>query len=55
MVGTRTNVVTSFEIGGRFVLESPYFPASLENTARNFELEEVSADKAYSSRKTSNW
>jgi hypothetical protein len=51
MVRTRTNVVTSVEIGGRFEHESPYFPASLENTARNFELEEVSADKAYSSSK----
>jgi hypothetical protein len=51
MVGTRTNVFTSVEIGGRFEHESPYLPALLENTALNFELEEVSADKAYSSRK----
>lgn len=51
MVGTKTNIVTSVEISGRFEHESPYFPALLENTARNFTLEEVSGDKAYSSRK----
>jgi transposase len=51
MVGVRTNVVTGIEIGGRYEHESPYFPALLEGTARNFELENVLADKAYSSHK----
>ncbi|MBV9453198.1 MAG: transposase [Rubrobacter sp.] len=51
MVGVKTNIVTSIEISGRYDHESPLFPALVENTARNFTLESVSADKAYSSRK----
>ncbi len=51
MCGAKTNVVTSVEISGKYEHESPYFPALIEDTARNFKLEEVSADKAYSSRK----
>ncbi len=51
MVGVRTNVVTGIEIGGRYEHESPYFPILLEGTARNFRVENVLADKAYSSRR----
>lgn len=51
MVGVKTNVVTSVEISGRHAHDSPFFPALIEGTARNFQLEGVSADKAYSSRK----
>lgn len=50
MVGTRTNVVTAVVISDRDANDSPQFPTLVEQTARNFQMAEVSADKAYSSR-----
>jgi hypothetical protein len=50
MVGTKTNIVTAVVISDRDAHDSPQFPALVEQTARNFTLAEVSADKAYSSR-----
>lgn len=49
MTGTKTNVVTSVEITGRHDHDSQELPALVEKTAANFNVEEVSADKAYSS------
>jgi transposase len=50
MCGVKTNVVTSVEISGRFGADSPFFKPLFETTARHFDVKEVSADKAYSSR-----
>ena len=51
MCGVKTNVVTSVEISGRDDHDSPFLPALVDATARNFAMREVSADKAYSSAK----
>jgi transposase len=49
-VGVRTNVVTAVKISGMNEHDSPQFPELVEQTAKNFKMREVSADKAYSSR-----
>jgi transposase len=49
MTGVKTNVVTAVEIHDRNAADSPQFKALLATTARNFTVNEVSADKAYSS------
>jgi transposase len=51
MVGVRTNVVTSVEISGWRDADSRYFPTLVQDTAENFDVAEVSADKAYLSKK----
>ncbi len=51
MVGVKTNIVTSVELTGRHAHDSPLLPALVENTARNFSLQTVLADKAYSSNR----
>ncbi|MGI8732676.1 MAG: transposase [Pyrinomonadaceae bacterium] len=51
MCGVKTNVVTAVEITDRFAGDSPMFKGLVETTARNFVMEEVSADKAYLSAK----
>jgi transposase/predicted nucleic acid-binding Zn finger protein len=48
-VGTRTHVVTAVEISERYSNDSPIMPALLEETAKRFQIMEVSADKAYAS------
>lgn len=50
MTGVVTNIVTSVEITGRHDHDGPFLPALVESTANNFVLNEVSADKGYSSR-----
>lgn len=47
MCGVKTNVVTSVEVSRRYAGDSPYFKPLLETTSRNFQMREVSADKAY--------
>jgi hypothetical protein len=47
--GVKTNVVTSIEITDCHAGDSPYFKPLVERTAQNFVMNEVSADKAYSS------
>lgn len=47
--GVKTNVVTSVEITSCMAGDSPYFKPLVEATAKNFLMNEVSADKAYSS------
>ncbi len=51
MVGVKTNVVTSIEITGSFAHDGPLLPRLVEAAARNFQLETVMADKAYSSKR----
>jgi len=48
--GVKTNIVTSIEVTGENGNDSPQFIPLLKNTAQNFNISEVSADKAYSSR-----
>ena len=50
MTGVKTNVVTAVEIHGRDAGDSPQFKPMLQTTARHFTVQEVCADKAYSSR-----
>lgn len=46
--GTTTNVVTSVEVSGPFDHDTNYFASLVNDTAKRFNVEEVSADKAYS-------
>jgi transposase len=46
--GVKTNVVTAIDIRGRHSHEAPLFRKLLKETAENFDIREVSADKAYS-------
>jgi transposase len=48
--GVKTNIVTGVEVSDRNANDSPFLPFLVANTARNFTMEEVSADKAYSGR-----
>jgi transposase len=50
MCGVTTNVVTSAKVTGRHANDSPVFPHLLKVTAHNFRIDEVVADKAYSSK-----
>jgi len=49
-IGTKTNVITSVAITDRDANDGPQFPALVEKTAENFDVQEVSADKAYSTK-----
>ena len=49
--GVKTNVVTSAKIGTARSNDSPYLSTLVEATAQNFDMQEVSGDKAYSSHK----
>ncbi len=49
MVGTRTNVVTSVEVTGSGTHDGQHFRPLLDRTVKNFDVQRVSADKAYSS------
>jgi transposase len=51
MCGVQTNIVTSVEITGSREHDCPYLPPLVNTTARNFAVKEVSADKAYLSKK----
>ena len=48
--GVKTNVITAIEITPGYSADSPEFQDLIRITAKNFKMEEVSADKAYSSR-----
>ena len=48
--GVKTNIVTGVEILGRNARDSIVLPALVENTAKNFQVAEVSADKGYASK-----
>jgi transposase len=45
--GVKTNIVTAVEITEKYVGDSPRFKSLVDATARNFVMNEVSADKAY--------
>jgi transposase len=48
MVGVRTHIITSVEISDRDAHDYAYFEPLVKQTAKNFKMREVSADKAYS-------
>ena len=50
MCGVKTNIVTAVEVTETAAHDSPFFPGLVQDTARNFDVQEVSADKAYPSR-----
>jgi len=50
MIGTLTNVVTSIEITDQKGADCTQFKSLVKKTVLNFEVKEVTADKAYSSR-----
>jgi transposase len=50
MCGVKTNIVTSVEITGAHVHDTKMFAPLVNATAKHFEIAEVSADKAYSSK-----
>lgn len=51
MIGIKTRVVTSLEITGKDSSDFPHLPPLVENTAKRFDVSEVSADKGYISNK----
>jgi len=51
MCGTRTNIVTSVELTKAYGADSPQLQSLVEKTCKDFNVEAISADKAYSSRK----
>ena len=50
MSGVKTNIVTSIEITEGHANDSPSLPRLVEETAKTFEVSEVSGDRAYSSK-----
>ncbi len=51
MTGVKTNIVTAIEIRGRNAGDAPLFGPLVNTTRKNFEIKEISADKAYLSEK----
>lgn len=51
MVGVESKIVTSVDVSGWTANDTPYFVPLLERTAKYFQVQEVSADKAYLSHK----
>lgn len=51
MTGVTTNIVSSVEVSGRHDHDTNYFEPLVDKTARNFTIDEISADMAYSSKK----
>ena len=49
--GVSTHIVTSVDISGWEANDTTYFAPLVEETARNFQMAEISADKAYLSHK----
>jgi transposase len=49
MCGVQTNIITAIELTHARAGDNPQFAPLVEQTAKNFTLREVSADKAYSS------
>ena len=52
--GVKTHIVTSVEATANETADAPQFPKLVNATARTFNIKEVSADKAYSSKKNLN-
>ena len=51
MTGVKTNVVTAIEATATESADSPQLPKLLARTAETFDVQEVSADRAYSSKR----
>lgn len=51
VIGTKTNIVTSVKITDGSTADITKFEELVERTAENFEVKEISADKAYNSKK----
>ncbi len=51
MCGVKTHVVTSVEVDASETADAPKLPQLVNETAKNFNVLEVSADKAYSSKR----
>jgi transposase/predicted nucleic acid-binding Zn finger protein len=51
MCGVNTHVVTSVEVSPTETADAPQLPQLVNTTAKTFDISEVSADKAYSTRK----
>jgi transposase len=51
MVGVKTKIVTSIEVTAAYVGDSTQYRPLVESTAKRFKIREISADKAYSSRR----
>jgi len=49
MCGVKTNIVTAVEIHERDASDTKILPSLVATTAKNFKMEEISADKGYSS------
>jgi transposase len=49
-VGTLTNIITAVEVTERYEHDTHYFKPLVETTAQKFEMNEISADKAYLSK-----
>jgi transposase len=49
-VGTLTHTITAIEVTERYEHDTNFFAPLVETTAQNFEMEEISADKAYLSK-----
>jgi transposase len=54
MCGVNTKIVTAVDISGRTAADTNYFVPLLQATAEHFGVREVSADKAYLSRRNLN-
>lgn len=52
MIGVKTNVVTAVKVTDGNTHDNPQFTELLDETAKNFEIKEVSADKGYSSHQS---
>ena len=50
MCGVKSGIVTSIEVSDGHSNDSPHFPKLLNDTAQNFRVKEVCADKGYISR-----
>ncbi len=50
LTGTQTNVIANVEVTTRFVGDSTMFSPMFENATKFFDMKEITADKAYSSR-----
>jgi len=51
MTGTKTNIVTAVKVTDAYAHDSPQFENLFNTTSETFQIKEVSADPAYSSRK----
>lgn len=51
MTGVKTNIITGVKITSEFENDSPQLKGLVEHTSHNFNMDEISGDKAYISRK----